>query len=448
MRHGLVLLALFFAIGQGASADTLRLLDGRVVTGTFLGGDARTIRMEVDNQIVMFAISEVDTLSFGGGLASSQAPPTLDPKIAKEQEKARKKAEEQAAKAAKQAEKAQKAAAEASAKAEEAAARAKGATAAVKAPTEAPRFGRFGKPAAIEQANDAVNTAKSAPAALGNAAQTAGQTSGAVQQAAGTASQVASLASDPGAAASQAAQQAAQGVASSAGSAVTPVISDAQTISRTAQTAQDTAQAASNRVAAVRSGAGTMQAAPAAGNRAAASGPSSGVPSTQPQPSPAPGNSQTPAPQTPAPLVTAGAAGAPAPSGSITTSDGIVFRVRMVEAINTDIHKPGEIFRASLETPLATGAITAPKGADVMLRLVKMPTARPSDASLFSLEAISLRVDLRNIPFTAQLTWQPGDSLRDGADVRGGKAFHGAESLRVPSDGLLSLVIPKSALKR
>lgn len=120
----------------------------------------------------------------------------------------------------------------------------------------------------------------------------------------------------------------------------------------------------------------------------------------------------------------------------------------MVEAINTDIHKPGEVFRASLEAPLASGAISAPKGADVMLRLVKLPPAREADTPLFSLEAITLRMDSRNVPFTARLAWQPGDAIHGGASVSAGKPIPGVETLRVPSDGLLSMVIPRTAPKR
>ena len=108
MRRWLLPLGLTLALQCGAFADTLKLLDGKVITGTFLGGDARTIRMEVNNKIEMFPISEVDSLSFGGGLAGAVPPEKIDPKKAKEEEKARKKAEEQAAKMAKEAEKAKK----------------------------------------------------------------------------------------------------------------------------------------------------------------------------------------------------------------------------------------------------------------------------------------------------------------------------------------------------
>ena len=78
MRRLLILLGLAFTLQSGAFADTLKLLDGKVITGTFLGGDARTIRMEVGNKIEMFPISEVDSLSFGGGVAGDRFKGRVD----------------------------------------------------------------------------------------------------------------------------------------------------------------------------------------------------------------------------------------------------------------------------------------------------------------------------------------------------------------------------------
>lgn len=430
MRRWLILLGLSLALGCGAYADTLKLLDGKVVTGTFLGGDARTVRMEVNNKIEMFPISEVESLSFGGGLMASSPPEKIDPKKAKEEEKARKKAEEQAAKAAKEAEKAQQAAAKAAAKAEEAAAKAKGATSAVKAPAETPKVGRFGKPADLGKAGDAVNAAKSAPAPVSDAAQTAGKVANTANQAVTTANQAKSVAADPAAAAAGAAQQAAVGAVSNAAGAAAPIVSNARAAASATESVRSAAQTASNSGAASASGAGRAPAAPSsAGSSISVAAPSAdtkqGSDTASNAASTPPASAETPLEreQTPSAIV----------------PTGVVFRVRMVEAINTDIHRPGEVFRASLEDPLVSGGVPVPKGADVMLRIVKLPPARGNSTPLLSLEAISLRVDFRNLPFAAELMTQPGDALRGSSGAGGTQVFHGAAAIQIPSNGLVSL---------
>lgn len=445
MRRWLILLGLSLALGCGAYADTLKLLDGKVVTGTFLGGDARTIRMEVNNKIEMFPISEVESLSFGGGLMGSPTPEKIDPKKAKEEEKARKKAEEQAAKAAKEAEKAQQAAAKAAAKAEEAAAKAKGATAAVKAPAQPPKVGRFGKPAGLGKAGDAVNAAKSAPAPVSDAAQTAGKVANTANQAVTTANQAKSVAADPAGAAAGAAQQAAVGAVSDAAGAAAPAVSNTRAAASTTESIRSAAQTASKSGTASGSGAGR---APAAPSSTGSSSSSEAAPTVDRQTSAATPGEVSPLPASAAtPLAVASTPSAPAAetplerdqTASAIVPTGVVFRVRMVEAINTEIHRPGEVFRASLEDPLVSGGVPVPKGADVMLRIVKLASARGNSTPLLSLEAIALRVDFRNLPFAAELMTQPGDALRGSSGAAGTQVFHGAAAIHIPSNGLVSL---------
>lgn len=469
MRRLLILLGLAFALQGGAFADTLTLLDGKVITGTFLGGDARTLRMEVNNKIEMFPISEVESLRFGSSLMGAAPPVKIDPKKAKEEEKARKKAEEQAAKMAKEAEKAKQEADKAAAKAEEAAAKVKGASAAVKAPTQAPKVGRFGKPAALGRAGDAASAAKAAPGSAGGAAQTAEKVSATANQAVSAANQAASVAADPAAAAGGAAQQAAGAAASQAIGPVAPIVSNAQAVESTVGAARSVAQTASNTVDSGRAGAGRTAAAPSSAGTASHSPgtssashaqPGSAAPSaatTPPASAPSapvaaqPSSSTTATPTAAVPVSPATGAAQPLEREQLESAavpTGVVFRVRMVEAINTDIHHPGEVFRASLEAPLVSGGVPVPKGADVMLRIVKLPPARGSGAPLFSLEAISLRVDFRNLPFAAELMTQPGDALRGGPGATGAQVFRGAEAIRIPSDGLVSLRTIRPTSKR
>jgi hypothetical protein len=55
-------------------ADTLTLKDGRVLNGTYLGGSARQIRMEVGDNIQTFEIDRVSGIQFGSNSPSSAAP--------------------------------------------------------------------------------------------------------------------------------------------------------------------------------------------------------------------------------------------------------------------------------------------------------------------------------------------------------------------------------------
>jgi hypothetical protein len=65
---------LFTTILAGlVSADTLTLRSGRVVQGTYLGGDSRRVKMAVDDKVDYFNVDEISDLRFGGGSQSSQS---------------------------------------------------------------------------------------------------------------------------------------------------------------------------------------------------------------------------------------------------------------------------------------------------------------------------------------------------------------------------------------
>jgi hypothetical protein len=63
-------------------ADTITLRDGTVLNGTFLGGTARQVRMEVGDQIRSFEISEVTKIDFGSMVPQAIAPAPLPPPTA------------------------------------------------------------------------------------------------------------------------------------------------------------------------------------------------------------------------------------------------------------------------------------------------------------------------------------------------------------------------------
>ena len=78
MHYQRLVSCVLFAVGLGAGfADTLTLKDGRVINGTYLGGSARQIRMEVSDSIQTFEIDRVSSIQFGPA-AQNSAPPAAD----------------------------------------------------------------------------------------------------------------------------------------------------------------------------------------------------------------------------------------------------------------------------------------------------------------------------------------------------------------------------------
>jgi hypothetical protein len=71
IAHALLILAV---AGVGF-ADTLTLRSGRVVNGTYLGGSARQVRMEVGDGIETFAVGDVQTIQFAGGSTAPTSAP-------------------------------------------------------------------------------------------------------------------------------------------------------------------------------------------------------------------------------------------------------------------------------------------------------------------------------------------------------------------------------------
>jgi hypothetical protein len=70
-------------------ADTLTLRSGRVVSGSYLGGDSRQIRMAVGERIDRFQVADVVRIEFGSLAATDVAPPAADPNAVRAAETAR-----------------------------------------------------------------------------------------------------------------------------------------------------------------------------------------------------------------------------------------------------------------------------------------------------------------------------------------------------------------------
>src|SRR5262245_28787612 len=64
-------IGLAFALATVSFADTITLKSGRVINGTYLGGTARQVRVEVGDQIQTLNVGEISRIEFGGGSASN-----------------------------------------------------------------------------------------------------------------------------------------------------------------------------------------------------------------------------------------------------------------------------------------------------------------------------------------------------------------------------------------
>jgi len=72
MRFGTAILAL--ACATACLADTLTLRDGRVVQGTYMGGTARTIKLQVDDTVKTYDVTDVATLQFTPPAPTASTP--------------------------------------------------------------------------------------------------------------------------------------------------------------------------------------------------------------------------------------------------------------------------------------------------------------------------------------------------------------------------------------
>jgi hypothetical protein len=64
-------------------ADSITFRDGRTISGSFLGGDARQVRIAVGDRIQTFSIADISRIEFGSNdsmpAASAAAPPSTSP---------------------------------------------------------------------------------------------------------------------------------------------------------------------------------------------------------------------------------------------------------------------------------------------------------------------------------------------------------------------------------
>jgi hypothetical protein len=66
---------LVFVLAVSAFGDTVKMKDGRTVNGTYLGGSARQVRVEVGDRIETLDVSDIDRIEFGAMPAPPPPPP-------------------------------------------------------------------------------------------------------------------------------------------------------------------------------------------------------------------------------------------------------------------------------------------------------------------------------------------------------------------------------------
>jgi hypothetical protein len=68
------LFSAFLLLASLGLADTITFRDGRTVNGSFVGGDTRTVRFAVGDQVDNYALADISTIRFDSG-GSASAPP-------------------------------------------------------------------------------------------------------------------------------------------------------------------------------------------------------------------------------------------------------------------------------------------------------------------------------------------------------------------------------------
>jgi hypothetical protein len=73
MRLRTAILAL--ACAAACQADTLTLRNGQVVQGTYMGGTARTVKMQVEDTVKTYDVADIATLQFTPPVPTASAKP-------------------------------------------------------------------------------------------------------------------------------------------------------------------------------------------------------------------------------------------------------------------------------------------------------------------------------------------------------------------------------------
>jgi hypothetical protein len=152
-----------------------------------------------------------------------------------------------------------------------------------------------------------------------------------------------------------------------------------------------------------------------------------------PQPQDPSQNQQTPPPavqsappaSTPAPVQTPPP---PPPPMQVQIPAGTTLSIRMIDAVDSSVNQPGEIFHASLDAPVVVGdQVVVPKDADVYVRLASVSSAgHMTGKSELRLELVKLEFQGQSYPLVSSTYSLSGSSRgKDTAKKVGAGAIFG-----------------------
>jgi hypothetical protein len=156
--------------------------------------------------------------------------------------------------------------------------------------------------------------------------------------------------------------------------------------------------------------------------------PSVAPPPPAPEPPPAPVTAAQQQPPSPPPFVQPTPPPPPV-TRTVTVPAGTVLRVQMVDSVDSAVNKAGDMFRASLATPITNGGdVVVPAGADVDVRLVDASSAgRMKGRSGVTLELSRLNYQGRSYDLSStDYTQQGASEGKKTATKIGGGAAVGA----------------------
>lgn len=120
---------------------------------------------------------------------------------------------------------------------------------------------------------------------------------------------------------------------------------------------------------------------------------------------------------------------APAAPATIVIPAGTEVAIRMIDSIDSNTNKPGDVFRASLDSPIvARGRVVAPKGADVRGEVVALKTSgKFTGSTSIALELTRIHVAGRSYNIsTDSYSAESGSRGKRTAETVGGGAAIGA----------------------
>jgi hypothetical protein len=145
-----------------------------------------------------------------------------------------------------------------------------------------------------------------------------------------------------------------------------------------------------------------------------------------PIPAPAPAPAPVAAAPPPAPVAAPAEPEPPKPV-KVEIPAGTDIVIRMIDGIDSEVNRTGEVFRASLDEPLmAESDVVVPRDSDVFVKLVESKSAgRIAGRSELRLELVRLQYEGKSYPLVSSTYEQVGSSRgkRTAATVGGGAAI-------------------------